>query len=92
MAVGAAGLGGVELLGGSGAALSLMQSIGSQGMIVAAGAKFTVAFVPLYHYMGALRHFLWDYMPEKVTNIDAEKSSYYIFAAATAVSGALVFA
>merc|ERR1712154_168346 len=41
---GAAGLGALELYGGSGAAMSLMHDIASTGPIVATGAKFSVAF------------------------------------------------
>lgn len=39
LAVGAGGLGVIEILGGSGSSLALMQTIGSQGFLIAASAK-----------------------------------------------------
>ncbi|CAJ1953702.1 unnamed protein product [Cylindrotheca closterium] len=91
MALGAAGLGTVEILGGSGTALSLMETIGSQGFLIAAPAKFAVAFPVVYHYSGALRHFAWDYKPDMLTNVDAEKSSWALIGGATVVSGIAMF-
>jgi succinate dehydrogenase (ubiquinone) cytochrome b560 subunit len=89
LACGFATLGGVELLMGSGSALGLMQTVGSQGFVIATTAKFAVAFPLAFHYMGAMRHFAWDYKPDLLSNQDAEKTSYYMFGGATAVSGAL---
>lgn len=48
LAFGAAGLGALEILGGSGTALELMQTIGSQGFLIAGGAKCTF----LLEYLG----------------------------------------
>lgn len=39
LSFGAAGLGAIEIVAGSGSSLELMQTIGSQGFVVAAGAK-----------------------------------------------------
>jgi len=39
LSVGAAGLGALEIVGGPGASLGLMQTIGSQGFLISAGAK-----------------------------------------------------
>jgi succinate dehydrogenase (ubiquinone) cytochrome b560 subunit len=86
MAVGCFGLGTVEIVGGSGTAIQLMQGIGSSGFIVASAAKFSVVFPIAYHYLGAMRHFVWDNKPDVLTNIDVEKSSYYLFGAATVVA------
>jgi succinate dehydrogenase (ubiquinone) cytochrome b560 subunit len=86
LSVGCAGLGAVELVGGGGASLHLLHSIGSSGALVAAGAKFTVAFPITYHYLGALRHVWWDNKPDSLTNADVEKASYYLFGASTALS------
>ncbi|KAL7581315.1 hypothetical protein ACA910_006079 [Epithemia clementina (nom. ined.)] len=91
LSLGCAGLGFVELFGGSGTALFLMQWIGSQGWLVATGAKFGVAFPLVYHYLGALRHFSWDYQPERLTNEQVEKSSYLLFGSSLAISGVLLF-
>jgi succinate dehydrogenase (ubiquinone) cytochrome b560 subunit len=42
--------------------------------------KFTVAFPFIYHYAGAIRHFVWDFFPETtVDNKTAESSSYVMF-------------
>jgi succinate dehydrogenase (ubiquinone) cytochrome b560 subunit len=89
LACGFASLGGIELVFGSGSALHLMQAVGSQGFVVATGAKFAVSFPLVFHYMGALRHFAWDAMPGRLSNHEVEQSSYYMFGAATAVSAAL---
>jgi succinate dehydrogenase (ubiquinone) cytochrome b560 subunit len=90
LSMGAAGLGVIELVGGGGASLELMQFIGSQGPLIAAGAKFTVAFPVVYHYFGGIRHFAWDYAPAYLTNVDVEKSSLALFGASVAVSAALM--
>lgn len=91
LALGAAGLGSIEIVAGPGSALSLMQTIGSQGFMIAGPAKFAVAFPVVYHYAGALRHFAWDYFPDYLNNVDAEKSSYALMGGATVVSGIMMF-
>ena len=50
-------------------------------------AKFCVAFPLLYHWLGGVRHTMWDKMPETVNNKAVEQSSYAIFAAG--LTGAL---
>mmetsp|Transcript_25380 Transcript_25380/g.52497 ORF Transcript_25380/g.52497 Transcript_25380/m.52497 type:complete len:206 (+) Transcript_25380:169-786(+) len=88
LSFGAAGVGLVEIFGGNGAALSLMQHIGSGGLggvgflgagAIVAGAKFSVAFPFAYHYLGGLRHLVWDGKPEMLTNVEVEKASYALF-------------
>ncbi|GAX24530.1 hypothetical protein FisN_18Lh084 [Fistulifera solaris] len=91
LSVGCAGLGLVELVGGTGTSLSLMQTIGSQGLVVAAAAKFAVSFPIVYHYFAAIRHFMWDAKPEMLENQAVQQSSYYLFGASAAISGALIF-
>ena len=92
MACGCFGLGAVELVAGSGSALQLVHVLGgSSGMIVAAGAKFAVTFPVAFHYMGGLRHLMWDNKPEMLTNADVEKSSYYLFGAATVIATGSMF-
>jgi succinate dehydrogenase (ubiquinone) cytochrome b560 subunit len=86
LSFGAAGLGAAELVGGPGSALSIMETIGSQGFLIAAPAKFAVSFPLVYHYFGAVRHFAWDNMPEYLTTIDVTKSSYLLFGSSTIVS------
>jgi succinate dehydrogenase (ubiquinone) cytochrome b560 subunit len=91
LSVGCAGLASIEIVGGSGTALEVMQMIGSSGMLVAAGAKFSVAFPVSYHYLGALRHIAWDSKPDMLTNVGVEKGSYYLFGAATVLSAGAMF-
>mmetsp|Transcript_1687 Transcript_1687/g.3699 ORF Transcript_1687/g.3699 Transcript_1687/m.3699 type:complete len:181 (-) Transcript_1687:280-822(-) len=86
LSFGAAGLGLVEIFGGNGAALELMSSIGSSGGLVAAGAKFSVAFPIAYHYLAGARHLIWDNSPEMLTNLDVEKTSYILVGSSVLVS------
>lgn len=86
---GAAGVGALEIVGGNGAALSLMQDIASVGPVVCAGAKFSVAFPMVYHYLGGVRHVAWDHYPELLNNIGVEKSSYVLAGSAVVLSAGL---
>lgn len=63
-----------------------MQDIGSGGALVAAGAKFAVAFPLVYHYLGGVRHFIWDSKPDLLTNVDVEKASYGLVGASVFIS------
>lgn len=91
LSFGAAGLGAAELLGGSGTALYIMQTIGSQSPLIVASAKFCVAFPTSYHFYGAVRHLLWDAKPELLTtNEEVEKSAYMLFGGAFLTSGILM--
>jgi len=76
LSFGAAGLGLVEIVGGGGAAAGLAAEIAASGGVVAAGAKFAVAWPVAYHYLGGVRHMVWDNAPEMLTNVDVEKTSY----------------
>ena len=91
LSVGAAGLGSIELLGGSGSALALMEVVGSQGSLISGGAKFAVSFPIIYHYLGALRHMAWHYTPDMLNNVDVEKSSYALFGGVAVISAGLTF-
>eukprot|EP00568_Trieres_chinensis_P010593 CAMPEP_0183310154 /NCGR_PEP_ID=MMETSP0160_2-20130417/29497_1 /TAXON_ID=2839 ORGANISM="Odontella Sinensis, Strain Grunow 1884" /NCGR_SAMPLE_ID=MMETSP0160_2 /ASSEMBLY_ACC=CAM_ASM_000250 /LENGTH=145 /DNA_ID=CAMNT_0025474327 /DNA_START=165 /DNA_END=602 /DNA_ORIENTATION=+ len=84
LSFGAAGLGLVEVLGGNGAALALMQDIGSMGPAVSSVAKFSVAYPCVYHYLGGIRHMIWDKYPDLLTNAEVEKHSWAL------VGGSLV--
>mmetsp|Transcript_61165 Transcript_61165/g.92490 ORF Transcript_61165/g.92490 Transcript_61165/m.92490 type:complete len:171 (-) Transcript_61165:50-562(-) len=91
LSFGAAGLGAIEIVGGPGSSLSLMQEIGGAGFLIAAPAKFAVAFPIVYHYFGAVRHFAWDYFPEYLENVDVEKSSYALVGSSTLLSAGMMF-
>lgn len=85
-----AGIGAVELFGGSGTTLSLMQEIGSLS-VIAPLTKFGASYCFLYHYLGGIRHLLWDNNPESMlTNEDVEKSSYALFAGTLVISSGLM--
>jgi succinate dehydrogenase (ubiquinone) cytochrome b560 subunit len=86
---GAAGVGALEIVGGNGAALSLMQDIAAVGPVVCAGAKFCVAFPMVYHYLGGVRHVAWDHYPELLNNIGVEKASYVLAGSSLVLSTGL---
>jgi succinate dehydrogenase (ubiquinone) cytochrome b560 subunit len=55
-------------------------------------AKFAVAFPLAYHWLGGVRHTVWDKMPETVTNASVEQSSYALFGGAAVASvGAVMY-
>eukprot|EP00560_Eucampia_antarctica_P006560 CAMPEP_0197824848 /NCGR_PEP_ID=MMETSP1437-20131217/2055_1 /TAXON_ID=49252 ORGANISM="Eucampia antarctica, Strain CCMP1452" /NCGR_SAMPLE_ID=MMETSP1437 /ASSEMBLY_ACC=CAM_ASM_001096 /LENGTH=142 /DNA_ID=CAMNT_0043424641 /DNA_START=153 /DNA_END=581 /DNA_ORIENTATION=+ len=91
LSIGAAGLGTVELVGGSGASLALMQDIAALGPIVGGIAKFAVAFPCTYHYFGGLRHLLWDKNPDMLTTSDVSNASYALVGSSTLFSLGLIF-
>lgn len=87
LSFGAFGIAGADLVAGPGTSLAVMEGLGSSGMVVASGAKFAVSFPLVYHSLGALRHFVWDYFPDKyLNNIDVPKSSYILIGSSTAIS------
>ena len=68
-----------------------MQAVGSSGAMVAYPAKLAVAFPLVYHSLGALRHFVWDYFPDKyLNNVDVPKSSVALIGASGVLSLGLV--
>ena len=82
----------MEILGGNGAALELMSSIGgSSGLLIGGVAKFSVAFPFIYHYLGGLRHLVWDNSPDMLTNVDVEKASYVLVGSSVLLSGIAMF-
>ena len=91
LSFGGAGLGLVEIIGGNGAALELMSTIGGGGVMIGGVAKFSVAFPFIYHYLGALRHLVWDNSPEMLTNVDVEKASYALVGSSVLLSGIAIF-
>jgi succinate dehydrogenase (ubiquinone) cytochrome b560 subunit len=91
LSFGAAGLGAAELVGGSGTSLWIMQTIGGMGPLMAALAKFCVAFPCTYHYLGAIRHWACDAKPDLLTaNKEVEMSSYALFGGSLAISAGLM--
>lgn len=104
LSFGSAGLGAVELFGGSGAAFELMSNLGtvgggscaslaalgSVGLIVPAVSKFSVAFPLGYHYLGGVRHFVWDNSPNLLENVGVEKASYALIGTSLLLGGVAV--
>mmetsp|Transcript_50724 Transcript_50724/g.86905 ORF Transcript_50724/g.86905 Transcript_50724/m.86905 type:complete len:156 (-) Transcript_50724:129-596(-) len=69
---------------------ALMMGIGNSS--IGPLAKFAVAFPLTYHWLGGVRHTMWDKMPETITNASVEKSSYALFGGAAVASvGAVVY-
>jgi len=89
---GAAGVGAVEILAGNGAAMGLMQDIAGTGYpVVTSLAKFSVAFPCVYHYLGGVRHLMWDHFPDMLTNVDVAKASYVLVGSSLLASIGFVF-
>merc|ERR1740139_64580 len=55
LSFGALGVGGIDLIGGSGSALSVMEAIGDTSFFISGPAKLAVAFPIVYHSFGGLR-------------------------------------
>ncbi|GKY92447.1 hypothetical protein MPSEU_000215200 [Mayamaea pseudoterrestris] len=90
LSVGCFGIGAAELLG-SGNGLALMEWTASHGMLMTAAAKFAVTFTASYHYGAGVRHFIWDYYPENLTNTIAEKSSWQLIGASAGLGTITMF-
>jgi succinate dehydrogenase/fumarate reductase cytochrome b subunit len=54
-------------------------------------AKIAAGFPLIYHYLGSVRHAVWDYMPDTVQNDAVEKSSYALLGVSGLASLGLVF-
>eukprot|EP00953_Heterococcus_sp_UTEX-ZZ885_P013542 7737-Heterococcus_DN1.PRE.3 len=76
------GLGFMSLAGGDAPAFVSMLGESAVGPIV----KFSASFPLIYHYLGSVRHAVWDRMPETVYNESVEKSSYALFGISAALS------
>ena len=81
--VGVGGIGCATLAGVDVASMAV--TLGNTS-IVGPLLKFGVAFPLVYHYMGGVRHIIWDKQPESLTNESVQKSSLILIGAATAVS------
>jgi succinate dehydrogenase (ubiquinone) cytochrome b560 subunit len=80
---GFAGAGALALVGAD--VPGIMSAVGSSA--VGPVAKFIVAFPLTFHYLGGVRHFIWDYFPEEqVTNEKAEVTSFILFGLSVGVS------
>ncbi len=55
---------------------AIMMYIGNS--FVGPAAKFAVSFPLVYHYIGGVRHLVWDSNPELLTNDQVETSSWVV--------------
>lgn len=62
-----------------------MSTIGSIA-VLGHVAKFSVAFPLVYHYLGGVRHLMWDRMPEMLENAKVEQSSYILAGASATIA------
>jgi len=77
-------IGGLTLIGGD--ATALMSTIGNTP-ILGTVAKATVAFPLVFHYLGGIRHIMWDKMPDThLNNESVEKSSYMLIGSSAAIT------
>ena len=90
---GAFAVAGLELVGGSGSSLEVVQSIANvdNSILIPAAAKTAVAFPFFYHYLGGLRHIYWDMTPEVLTTADVEKASYVVVGGSIILTSACLF-
>jgi succinate dehydrogenase (ubiquinone) cytochrome b560 subunit len=90
LSVGVTGIGGLCLAGID--VPAMMSAIGDV-IIVGHLFKFGVSFPLVYHYLGGVRHLVWDKMPETtLNNASVEQSSYILFGTATVASLAITVA
>lgn len=87
LSVGVTGIGALTLAGVD--APALMHTIGATPF--APILKFGVAFPLVYHYLGGVRHIMWDKAPDSLTNDDVSKSSYLLFGSSGLLSVVLAF-
>ena len=84
LTIGTTGVAGMALVGGVDAPGNCASAIASSS--VAPLAKFSVGFSLVYHYIGAVRHVVWDKTAKGFTNAQMLQSSYAVAGAALAIS------
>jgi len=87
LSAGVTGIGALSLMGVD--APGMMQTIGATPF--APIFKFGVAFPLVYHYLGGVRHIVWDKAPDSLTNEEVSKSSYILFGTSGLLSVVLAF-
>lgn len=89
LSVGMTGIGALAIAGVDSS--SIMSLIGSTA-IVGQIAKFLVGFPLIYHYFGAVRHAVWDEMPETtLTSSMVTKASELLLGVSIGGSVAMAF-
>lgn len=84
LTVGVSGVAAMSLFGSADSAYALAESVGSSP--IAPLAKFAVAFPLTYHFMGGIRHAVWDLTAKGFTNQHMLISSYAVFGASGLLS------
>ena len=74
LTIGTTGLATMSLLGGSDSPSAFASSLAASS--AAPFAKFAVGFSCVYHYMGAVRHIVWDKTAKGFTNAQMLQTSY----------------
>ena len=86
LSIGVSGIGAMAFVGADPSAVTA--AIASTGGL-ATIPKFAVAFPLVYHYLGGIRHIVWDRSPEKLTNEDVERSSAVLIGGSAALSAGI---
>ena len=87
-----AGITGIAALSLVGADVSAIMTAVGNAPAVGVLAKFAVGFPLTYHYLGGLRHTVWDKLPENsINNESVLRSSYLLLGSATAISVVVAF-
>ena len=74
----------MAVLGGSDAPSNFASGLASSSLAVP--AKFAVGFPLTYHFLGAVRHAVWDKTAQGFTNAQMLQSSYALIGASTAIA------
>jgi len=85
------GFGCAEMIGGSGTSLEMMQFLGAQGLVVSILAKGAFGFPVIYHYLGAVRHTIWDHNPQLLTQKDGDRASFLLVGSSVAATAGVMF-
>jgi succinate dehydrogenase (ubiquinone) cytochrome b560 subunit len=87
LSVGVTGIAGLSLAGFDTAATAMFINQYSAACVL----KFGVAFPLVYHYLGGVRHIMWDRVPDQLTNEQVQTSSTVLLGGSVALSAGLAF-
>ena len=87
LCIGVYGIAGSSLLGLD--VVSLTNALGNS--LIGPLAKMAVSFPLVYHYLGGVRHIVWDNMPSLLETKDASTSSYLIIGGSAVIALGLAF-
>ena len=90
LSIGSLGVASLELTS-SGCAAQIMNDIAMTGPVVATLAKLTVGFPLVYHYLGGVRHSIWDVFPNVLSNVGVEQASYALAGSSLVITAGLAF-